>query len=145
MQAPDFEVLNDAGETFRLSSLRGHRVVLYFYPRANTPGCTIEAQEFRDAIRRFQNKRIVVLGISPDTPKAQASFKAKYHLPFHLLCDQDKAVAKAYGVLKEKTMYGKKVMGIERTTFVIGPDGRVERTYAQVTAKGHAEEILCAL
>jgi peroxiredoxin Q/BCP len=145
MQAPDFEVLDDAGEKFRLSSLRGHRVVLYFYPRANTPGCTVEAQEFRDAIRQFARKKVTVLGISPDTPKAQTSFKTKFDLPFKLLCDTDKAVAKAYGVLQEKNMYGKKVMGIVRSTFVIGPDGEIEKSYSKVTARGHAEEVLCAL
>jgi peroxiredoxin Q/BCP len=143
--ASDFELLTDSGESFRLSGMKGRRVVLYFYPKANTPGCTVEAQEFRDAIRRFENKNVTVLGISPDSPKAQTNFKHKYQLPFTLLCDTDRAVAQQYGVLKEKNMYGKKVMGIERTTFVIGPDGKIEKIFAKVPAKGHAEEVLCTL
>jgi peroxiredoxin Q/BCP len=119
-------------------------VVLYFYPRANTPGCTTEACEFRDGIQAFVKKRAVVVGVSPDKPAAQASFKAKFDLPFTLLADEDRAAAQAYGVWKEKNMYGKKAMGIERT-FVIGPDGKIEKIYAKVKAKGHAAEVLAGL
>src|SRR3990172_9022702 len=126
-EAPGIHLQTDTGEDFRLADLKGKRVVLYFYPRANTPGCTTEAREFRDLSKEFEKKDAVILGISPDSPKAQASFKAKYELPFTLLCDVDKSVAEAYGVLKEKNMYGRKVMGIERSTFVIGPGGRIER------------------
>ncbi len=141
-KAPDFRALTDSGEDIRLSQFKGKRVILYFYPRANTPGCTVEACEFRDGIRSFDRKGAVVVGVSPDKPAAQASFKQKFALPFPLVADEDKAVAKAYGVWQEKNMYGKKVMGIVRSTFVIGPDGRIEKIYQKVTAKGHAAEVL---
>jgi peroxiredoxin Q/BCP len=141
-QAPDIHVQTDSGEEFRLSDLKGKRVVLYFYPKADTPGCTTEACEFRDDIRKFAKKDVAVLGISPDKPAAQAKFKQKYDLPFPLLADEAKAAANAYGVWKEKNMYGKKVMGIERTTFVIGPDGKIEKIYNKVKAAGHAAAVL---
>ena len=141
-QAPDIELRTDSGEPFRLSDLKGKRAVLYFYPRADTPGCTVEACEFRDDIKKFAHKGAAVVGISPDTPAAQARFKKKYDLPFTLLADEEKAAAQAYGVWKEKNMYGKKVMGIERSTFVIGPDGKIERIYGHVKAKGHAAAVL---
>src|SRR5947207_2717841 len=123
-KAPEINLQTDTGEPFRLSDLKGKRVVLYFYPRADTPGCTVEACEFRDGIRQFSAKGAAVVGVSPDKPAAQAKFKQKFDLPFTLLADEEKAAAQAYGVYKEKNMYGKKVMGIERTTFIIGPDGR---------------------
>ena len=141
-QAPDIRVLSDSGEEFRLVRMLGKRVVLYFYPRADTPGCTVEACEFRDQFAAFEGKETAVIGISPDKPEAQAKFREKFELPFTLLADQDKAAAEAYGVFKEKNMYGKKVMGIERTTFVIGPDGKIERIYHKVKAKGHAFRVL---
>ncbi|HMC61126.1 MAG TPA: thioredoxin-dependent thiol peroxidase [Candidatus Solibacter sp.] len=144
-QAPDIRVHTDTGEDFRLSEMKGKRVVLYFYPRADTPGCTVEACEFRDGIKAFAKKGAAVVGVSPDKPAAQAKFKQKYDLPFTLLADEDKSAAEAYGVWKEKNMYGKKVMGIERTTFVIGADGKIEKIYAKVKAKGHAEEVLAGL
>jgi peroxiredoxin Q/BCP len=144
-QAPDIRVQTDTGEAFRLSDLKGKRVVLYFYPKADTPGCTVEACEFRDGIQAFAKKDAAVVGVSPDKPAAQAKFKTKYDLPFTLLADEDKAAAQAYGVWKEKNMYGKKVMGIERTTFVIGPDGKIEKIYAKVKAQGHAAEVLAGL
>lgn len=144
-KAPDIRVRTDSGEEFRLSSLKGKRVVLYFYPRADTPGCTVEACEFRDGIKGFAKKRAMVIGVSPDKPAAQAKFKEKYELPFTLLADDEKAAAQAYGVWKEKNMYGKKVMGIVRTTFVIGPDGTIEKIYNNVKAKGHAAEVLADL
>ena len=144
-KAPDLRVRTDSGEEFRLSSLKGKRVVLYFYPRADTPGCTTEACEFRDGIKAFAKKGAAVLGVSPDKPAAQAKFKEKYDLPFTLLADEEKAVAQAYGVWKEKNMYGKKVMGIARTTFVIGPDGKIEKIYDNVKAKGHAAQVLADL
>ena len=144
-QAPDIQVRTDTGDTFRLSDLRGKRVVLYFYPKADTPGCTVEACEFRDDMRSFAGKGAAVVGISPDKPAAQAKFKSKYDLPFTLLADEDKSAAQAYGVWKEKNMYGKKVMGIERTTFVISPDGTIQKVYRQVKAKGHAAEVLAGL
>ena len=141
-RAPAIAVRTDAGEEFRLSELKGRRVVLYFYPRADTPGCTTEACEFRDEIRSFARKGVVVVGVSPDKPAAQAKFKQKYSLPFALLADEDKAAAQAFGVWKEKNMYGRKTMGIERTTFVIGPDGRIAKIYSKVKAKGHAGTVL---
>ncbi len=143
--APDIQLHTDSGEDFRLSQMKGKRVVLYFYPKADTPGCTVEACEFRDDIKSFGKKGTAVIGISPDKPSAQAKFKEKYDLPFTLLADQDKAAAEAYGVYQEKNMYGKKVMGIVRTTFVIGPDGKIEKIYNKVKAKGHAGEVLAEL
>jgi peroxiredoxin Q/BCP len=144
-KAPDIRLANDAGEPFQLSDLKGKRVVLYFYPKADTPGCTTESCEFRDDVKSFAKKGAVVVGISPDKPAAQAKFKQKFELPFMLLADEEKAAAKTYGVWKEKNMYGKKVMGIERSTFVIGPDGKIEKIYGKVKAKGHAAEVLAAL
>ncbi len=144
-QAPDIRLRTDAGEDFRLSDFKGKRVVLYFYPKADTPGCTVEACEFRDGLKAFARKGVAVVGISPDKPAAQARFKQKYDLPFTLLADEEKAVAQAYGVWKEKNMYGKKVMGLARTTFVIGPGGRIEKIYGNVKAKGHAGQVLADL
>jgi peroxiredoxin Q/BCP len=144
-KAPDIQLANDAGEPFKLSDLKGKRVVLYFYPKADTPGCTTESCEFRDDVKAFAKKGTVVVGISPDKPAAQARFKQKYELPFTLLADEEKVAAKTYGVWKEKNMYGKKVMGIERSTFVIGPDGKIEKIYGKVKAKGHAAEVLAEL
>ena len=143
--APDIRLQADSGEEFRLSSLKGKRVVLYFYPKADTPGCTAEACEFRDEIKAFVKRGVAVVGVSPDKPAAQAKFKQKYELPFTLLADQEKAAAEAYGVWREKNMYGKKVMGIVRSTFVIGPDGKIEKIYGNVKAKGHAAQVLEAI
>jgi peroxiredoxin Q/BCP len=125
-----------------LEGLRGRRVVLYFYPKADTPGCTLESCEFRDRVSGFAAKGATVVGISPDKPAAQEKFKARYDLPFVLLSDPEKEAAQAFGVWQEKTMYGKKVMGIVRSTFVIGPDGRIEKVYAKVKAEGHAGKVL---
>jgi peroxiredoxin Q/BCP len=141
-KAPEIRLRTDTGEEFNLSDSKGKRVALYFYPRADTPGCTTEACEFRDGIEAFAKKGAVVIGVSPDTPAKQAKFKAKYGLPFPLLADEEKAAAQAYGVWKEKNMYGKKSMGIERTTFIIGADGRIEKIYAKVKAQGHAAKVL---
>jgi thioredoxin-dependent peroxiredoxin len=144
-KAPDIRLQTDTGEPFKLSDLKGKRVVLYFYPRADTPGCTTEACEFRDDIAKFRKLGAAIVGVSPDKPAAQAKFKTKYDLPFTLLADEEKAAAQAYGVWQEKNMYGKKVMGIVRSTFVIGPDGKIEKIYSKVKAKGHAAEVLGAL
>jgi peroxiredoxin Q/BCP len=143
--APDIDLGADRGERFRLSSLRGRNVVLYFYPRANTPGCTTEACEFRDATAKFIKQDSVIIGVSPDAAAAQSKFKAQYDLPFTLLCDVDKTAAQAYGVWKEKNMYGKKVMGIERTTFLIGKEGKIKKIFAKVKPQGHAQQVLDAL
>jgi peroxiredoxin Q/BCP len=141
----DFALENEDGQIVKLSDYAGRSVVLFFYPKADTPGCTIEACGFRDTFQKLENAGIVVLGISRDTPKAQKKFKEKYHLPYTLLADVDETVSNQFGVLKEKNMYGKKVMGIERTTFVIGPDQRLARIFPKVKPEGHAEEVLAAL
>jgi thioredoxin-dependent peroxiredoxin len=143
--APDIELTTDAGEPFRLSSLKGKKVVLYFYPRADTPGCTVEACEFRDSSKKLARQDAVVIGISPDPVKSLAKFKTKFDLPFTLLSDVEKEAAQAYGVYKEKNMYGKKVMGIERTTFIIDANGRIAKIFPKVKAQGHAEQVLAAL
>lgn len=143
--APEIELQTETGEPFRLSDLRGQRVVLYFYPKANTPGCTTESCEFRDGVQDFAKKGTVILGISPDKPASQMKFKQKYSLPFTLLADHEKSAAQAYGVWKQKNLYGLKFMGIERSTFVIGPDGKIEKIYGKVKAKGHAQAVLAEL
>jgi len=144
-KAPEFTLPDQNGEEVALKDFRGKYVVLYFYPRADTPGCTIEACEFRDSYRKIQNTGAVILGISPDQPKAQKKFEEKYKLPFTLLGDADKKVGNAYGVIQEKNMYGKKVMGVARTTFIIGPDGKIKHIFSKVKPEGHAEEVLAYL
>ena len=144
-KAPEFILQDENGKEVSLKGLRGKVVVLYFYPRADTPGCTIEACEFRDTYKQMQKTGAVLLGISPDTPQAQKKFQDKFHLPFSLLADADKKVAIAFHVLKEKNMYGKKVMGVVRTTFIIGPDGRIQHIFPKVKAEGHAGEVLAYL
>jgi peroxiredoxin Q/BCP len=136
------KVGDQAPEVPELAAWRGKRVVLYFYPKADTPGCTLESCEFRDHVAEFDKKGAAVVGISPDKPAAQEKFKMKYNLPFVLLSDDEKTAAQAFGVWKEKTMYGKHVMGIERSTFVIGPDGKIEKIYTRVKPAGHAAEVL---
>jgi peroxiredoxin Q/BCP len=144
-KAPEFTLQDENGNDISLKSLRGKVVVLYFYPRADTPGCTIEACEFRDTYKQMQKIGAVLLGISPDTSKAQKKFQVKFKLPFSLLADADKKVAVAFDILKEKNMYGKKVMGVVRTTFIIGPDGKIQNIFAKVKPEGHAEEVLAYL
>jgi len=143
--APDFTVLTDTNEPLTLSALRGTPVVLYFYPKDDTSGCTTEACEFRDLFPRFQGGKATVLGVSPDPVKSHVRFKEKYQLPFTLLADTEHAVAEAYGVWREKSMYGKKYMGVERTTFVIDRDGRIARVFEKVKPAGHAEEVAQAV
>jgi thioredoxin-dependent peroxiredoxin len=133
-KAPDFTLQDENGKEISLKALRGKTVVLYF-----------EACSFRDSFKQMQKTGAVLLGISPDTPKAQKKFQDKFHLPFSLLADADKKVADAFGVLQEKNMYGKKVMGILRTTFVIGPDGKIQHIFPRVKPEGHAEEVLAYL
>ena len=142
--APDFTVKTDAGEEYRLADHRDEIIVLYFYPRADTPGCTVEACEFRDAVKKFQKKGVTIIGVSPDTTNAQAKFKEKFNLGFTLLADADKTIANAYGVMKEKNMYGKKVMGVARTTFLI-EKGKITRIFGNVKPEGHAEQVLSAV
>ncbi len=139
--APDFSLPADDGTTVRLKALRGQPVVLYFYPKDDTSGCTVEACEFRDLFPRFKKSKAVVLGVSPDPVKAHVKFKAKYDLPFTLLADEDHAVCEAYDVWKEKSMYGRKYMGVERSTFLIDAKGKLVREWRKVTPKGHAEEV----
>jgi peroxiredoxin Q/BCP len=141
----DFTLQNEEGEPVKLSDFAGKPVVLFFYPKADTPGCTIEACGFRDQFAKLQRAGAVVLGISRDTPKAQKKFKEKYNLPYTLLADIDEAVCNQFGVLKEKNMYGKKVIGIERTTFLIGPDRTITRIFPKVKPEGHAEEVLAEI
>src|SRR5260370_1733818 len=141
----DFTLQTDENKTVSLSNYAGKPVVLFFYPRPDTPGCTIEACGFRDQFEKLQKAGAVVLGISRDTPKDQAKFKAKFNLPYTLLADVDEKVCNQFGVLKEKNMYGKKVWGIERTTFVIGPDQTLLQIFPKVKPEGHAEEVLAAI
>jgi len=144
-EAPDFTLDSDSGETISLSQLRGKPVVLYFYPRDDTPGCTTEACEFRDAWEDVKKTGAVVLGVSPDTAASHKKFKGKFRLPFPLLADPDHKVAERYGAWGERSMYGRKFQGILRTTFVIGPTGRVLKVFEKVKPKGHAAEVLAAL
>jgi peroxiredoxin Q/BCP len=144
-KAPDIQLETDTGQPFNLAQRKGSKVVAYFYPRADTPGCTIEAKEFNEVYKKIAEKGAEVFGISPDTPKAQTKFKEKFGLGFTLLCDVDKKAAIAYGVLKEKNMYGKKVMGVERTTFVIDEHGNIAKIFPKVKPEGHAEAVLAAL
>lgn len=143
--APAFTLDTDTGDRLALKDLRGRPVVLYFYPKDDTSGCTTEACGFRDAFPRFRKSKAVILGVSPDSVKSHQKFKAKYDLPFTLLADPDHAVAERYGVWKEKSMYGRTYMGVERTTFVIDPAGRIARIFHKVKPAGHAEEIEAAL
>ena len=143
-KAPVFKVLTDSGEEFDLAKHQNERIVLYFYPRADTPGCTIESCEFRDTAKKFTKKGVTILGISPDTTKDQSKFKEKFDLNFTLLADADKTIANLYGVMKEKNMYGKKVMGVARTTFVID-NGKIVKIFTGVKPEGHAEEVLSTL
>ncbi|HKV71827.1 MAG TPA: thioredoxin-dependent thiol peroxidase [Gemmatimonadales bacterium] len=139
--APAFTLDTDSGETLSLKDLKGRPVVLYFYPKDDTPGCTVEACEFRDAFPRFKGTKAVILGISPDSVKSHQKFKEKFDLPFTLLADEDHAIAEKYGVWQKKSMYGRTYMGIARTTFLIDKDGKVAKVFEKVKPKGHAEEV----
>lgn len=141
-KAPDFTATTDGGETVSLKGLKGQKVVLYFYPKDNTPGCTTEACDFRDNYAAFQEKGAVVLGVSPDSVKSHDKFKAKFELPFPLLADEDHSIAEAYGAWQEKSMYGKKYMGIQRSTFVIDEKGKIAEVYGKVKVKGHVDDVL---
>ena len=143
--APDFELVSGDGKKIRLSDFRGKKVVLYFYPRDMTPGCTEQACAFRDAWEEFKRLNAVVLGVSADSAESHAKFAAKHDLPFPLLSDPDHKVCEMYGVWKEKSMYGKTFMGIERSTFLIGEDGTLLREWRGVQVKGHIEETLAAV
>jgi peroxiredoxin Q/BCP len=140
--APDFTLTSDSGAQVRLSDFRGKQVVLYFYPKDDTPGCTTEACEFRDSYDRFREQGIEVIGVSPDGADSHRKFKDKYELPFPLLADPDRTAAEAYGVWKEKKNYGKTYMGVDRSTFVIGPDGTLVKAMRGIKAAGHAADLL---
>lgn len=144
-EAPDFELASDAGERVRLSGLRGRPVVLYFYPKDDTPGCTKQACSFRDAYGEFEERGAMILGVSPDTERSHARFREKYELPFTLLADPEHEVAEQYGVWVEKNTYGKKSMGIKRSTFVIDAEGNVAKAMLGVSPEGHADDVLAAL
>jgi peroxiredoxin Q/BCP len=144
-KAPDFKVLNDEGETVRLSDHRGEEVVLYFYPRADTPGCTKEACAFRDDYSAYEKAGVTILGVSPDTVKAQAKFKQKYDLPFSLLADEDHSISSAYGVWGLKKFMGREYEGVLRTTFLIDKKGVIRQVFEKVKPAEHSQEILAAL
>jgi peroxiredoxin Q/BCP len=143
--APDFELKSDTGDTVKLSDFRGRPVVLYFYPKDDTPGCTTEACEFRDAYDVYRDRGAEVLGVSPDDVTSHQKFKSKYELPFTLLADPEHEVADKYGVWGERKYAGKTYMGINRSTFVIDEDGKVARAMLGIKPAGHAEEVLNAL
>jgi thioredoxin-dependent peroxiredoxin len=143
--APDFTLMSDSGEPVTLSSLRGKPVILYFYPKDNTPGCTTEACEFRDAYDVFRDRGAEILGVSPDSEASHVKFKSKYQLPFTLLADPEHEVAEKYGVWGERSFAGKKYLGINRSTFVIDADGNVARAMMGIKPAGHAEEVIEAL
>ena len=144
-KAPDFTVLNDAGEKVKLSDFKGKKVVLYFYPKDDTPGCTKEACAFRDGIAEIKKKGAVVIGVSTDSVASHQKFKSKFDLNFPLLADTDKKMVEAYGTWKEKSMYGKKYMGIERTTFVIDENGKISHIFPKVKVDEHYDEVLKVL
>ena len=144
-QAPDFEALTDDGESMRLSDHLGKVVVLYFYPRADTPGCTKEACSFRDDYSAYENTRVVILGVSPDSVKDQAKFKKKFELPFTLLADEDHKIADRYSVWGLKNFMGREYEGVHRTTFLIGEDGKILAVFEKVKPAEHSEEILASI
>lgn len=143
--APDFTTVAHDGSTVRLSAFKGRPVVLYFYPKDDTPGCTVEACGFRDAHAQFGRHKAVVLGVSPDSPRSHVRFREKHALPFTLLADEDHAVAERYGAWRAKSMYGKSYMGIARSTFVIDGAGRIARAFTTVKPQGHEREVLAAV
>lgn len=143
--APAFTIETDTGETLALKDLKGQKVVLYFYPKDDTSGCTTEACEFRDLMPRFTQGSAVILGVSPDSVKSHQKFKARFELPFTLLADTEHAIAEQYGVWKEKSMYGRKYMGVERTTFLIDEKGVLRQIFEKVKPAGHADAVFAAL
>ena len=144
-KAPVFTGIDDQGKEIELKNFRGKKVILYFYPKDNTPGCTQESCDFRDVISRFKKKDTVVLGVSPDSVASHQKFKVKFSLPFPLISDEDHKIAMAYGTWQEKSMYGKKYMGIVRSTFVIDGNGLIFQVYEKVKVKGHVDAVLKTL
>ncbi len=143
-KAPPFSLPGDSGKTISLASFAGKKLVLYFYPKDDTSGCTAEAKDFNALRAEFQAAGAEIVGVSPDSPKSHDKFRAKYDLAFPLVSDESKAMLEAYGVWVEKSMYGRKYMGVERTTFLVGPDGSILNIWNKVRVPGHAEEVLKA-
>lgn len=141
---PDFEIAATGNQRFASVAFRGHRYVLYFYPKDDTPGCTVEGQQFRDLHAQFRKSGIMVFGVSRDTLASHERFKAKMGFPFDLLCDADEELCRIFGVIKMKNMYGKQVRGIERSTFLMGPQNEIQREWRGVKVDGHAAEVLAA-
>jgi len=144
-QSPDFKCPATGDQTIHLKSLRGKKVVIYFYPKDSTPGCTTEGQDFRDLHAKFKRQNAVILGVSRDSLASHEKFKAKQKFPFELLSDPDEALCKKYDVIKEKTLYGRKFMGIERSTFLIDERGKLREEWRKIKVKGHAAEVLEAV
>ena len=141
-KAPDFTAKDDQGNSVSLKDLRGKKVVLYFYPKDNTPGCTKEACDFRDNFARIERKGAIVLGVSPDSEKSHGKFKSKFDLTFPLLVDEDKEIVNAYGVWDKKSLYGRLFMGVVRATFIIDEKGRIAKIFPKVKVTGHVDEVL---
>ncbi len=145
ISAPDFVLSDDSGATRRLSDYRGQTIVLYFYPKDDTPGCTTEACNFRDDYSAYIEAGVTILGISPDSPKSHAKFKQKFQLPFPLLADDEHTVSEAYNVWGKKKFMGREYMGVSRTTFVIDPEGRIKKVFSDVKPASHSVEVLSAV
>ena len=143
--APEFSLADETGKTHRLSDYKGKNVLLYFYPKDDTPGCTTEACSFRDDYSSYEQAGVVILGISADSVASHAKFKAKYHLPFNLLADTDHTVCEKYGVWGRKKMMGREYDGIFRTSYLVGTDGKIKKVFADVKPAGHSQEVLAAL
>lgn len=141
----DFNLPATGNQDISLSDLKGKRVVIYFYPRDSTPGCTLEGQDFRDQINKFRRQKTIILGVSRDSTKSHENFKAKQKFPFDLLSDVDEKLCKQFDVIKEKNLYGRKVMGIERSTFLIDEKGVLRKEWRKVSVKGHVDEVLEAV
>ncbi len=143
--APDFELADETGKLHKLSDYRGKPVLLYFYPKDDTPGCTTEACSFRDAYADYTKAEVTIFGVSGDSVKSHMKFKEKYHLPFNLLSDEEHKVLEAYGVWGQKKMMGREYMGIFRTSYLIGADGKIKKVFEDVKPEGHSQEVLAAL
>jgi len=144
-KAPNFKAAATGDQQISLSGLKGRNLVLYFYPKDNTPGCTTEGVEFASLHAKFKRRNAVILGVSRDSIASHEKFKSKFSFPFELLADTDEKLCKAFDVIREKNMYGKKVLGVERSTFLIDSEGKLRREWRKVSAKGHAQEVLSAL